>query len=89
MNLQFIPEADFTGDAKIKYVVVDPQQGTFISPVSEITVVVSDVNDAPAVRLSPVPTVYTQDQDPVSIFSNVSVTDIDDTLFSEVKITPF
>ena len=38
LNLQFIPEADFTGDAKIKYVVVDPQQGTFISPVSEITV---------------------------------------------------
>ena len=87
VDLQFEPDADFTGAAKIRYVVVDPQDDTFVSPISEITVNVTDVNDAPIIRLSPVPSVYTQGQDASSIFSNVSVTDIDSTLFSEIRIT--
>ena len=73
------PEADFTGDAKIKYVVVDPQQGTFISPVSEITVSVSDAERCAGRSPLPVPLSILRIRIPCR-FSQRQCDDIDDTL---------
>lgn len=86
ITLQFKPEENFTGDAKVRYVVVDPQDATRVSATSEIVVEVENVNDAPTVTLSSVPTSYTQGGDAVQVFSSVSVSDIDSTTFSEVQI---
>ena len=87
LNLNFNPDANFFGEGKIRYVVVDPQQPTFTSAVSEITVNVDGVNDKPAVKLSSAPVNFTQGQAPVNLFNNASVVDIDNALgYSSIKI---
>ena len=86
ITLRFEPDADFVGQAIIKYVVVDPQQGTFISPISEIRVDVAQVNDTPTVKLSSLPVHYTQNQDPQTVFSDTVIEDIDSNLFTAIEI---
>lgn len=87
LRLKFVPHENFNGEAVINYVVVDPQQPNFTSPISELSIVVTPVNDAPTVSISETPAVYLQGTAPATIFSNVSISDIDSTTFSEVKIT--
>ena len=84
--LIFTPDSEFNGTAVIDYVVVDPEQSTYTSAVSEILVPVSSVNDKPLVTLSTKPIVFEQGQAPITIFENVAISDVDGAEFSQLKV---
>ena len=85
-GLLFTPNQDFNGTAIIDYVVVDPEQGTYTSAVSEIHVPITSANDKPVVSVSTRPLEFEQGQGPLTIFENVSVLDVDSSSFAEVTV---
>lgn len=85
-GLSFTPNPQFNGNAIASYVVVDPEQGTYTSAVSELVIPVLSVNDKPSLTLSTRPLTYEQGQASVTIFENVVVSDVDSSLFSEVRV---
>jgi hypothetical protein len=86
LTIRFTPDENFNGKASLKYVVVDPQQSNFSSPISELTATITPVNDKPVLTVSNIPAIYIQGQEPVSIFQSVNLTDVDSSAFTEIKI---
>ncbi len=87
LALGFTPSSNSTADARITYVVVDPDINSQNSTSSVITIPITAVNDAPVLALNAASQAYVENAAPTLLAPGLALSDVDSSQMTSAVVT--